>query len=98
MNDRFGHEKGDEILKKFSNLIIENIRKEDLFIRLGGDEFALIVNLDDPKSFVERLRKLSINVINLDFSYGIVKFSKFSESYRLADKLLYDMKSRNKNK
>lgn len=98
MNDRFGHEKGDEILKKFSNLIIENIRKEDLFIRLGGDEFALIVNLDDPKSFVERLRKLSINVINLDFSYGIVKFSKFSKSYRLADKLLYDMKSRNKNK
>ncbi|MDK2838701.1 MAG: hypothetical protein PWQ83_236 [Thermosipho sp. (in: thermotogales)] len=98
LNDRFGHEKGDEILKKFSNLIIENIRKEDLFIRLGGDEFALIVNLDDPKSFVERLRKLSINVINLDFSYGIVKFSKFSKSYRLADKLLYDMKSRNKNK
>ncbi|MBB6062723.1 diguanylate cyclase (GGDEF)-like protein [Thermosipho japonicus] len=98
LNDKFGHDKGDKVLVEFSKLIRENIREEDLFIRLGGDEFALIVNLDDPESFVERLRKLLIKIINLDFSYGIVKFSNFSESYRLADKLLYDMKSRNKNK
>ena len=43
INDSFGHDVGDVVLKKVTKLFKERIRKEDTLARLGGDEFALIM-------------------------------------------------------
>jgi diguanylate cyclase len=43
INDTFGHLKGDEILKYFANILIENSRTSDILCRWGGDEFAVIL-------------------------------------------------------
>ena len=43
VNDTYGHAIGDAVLKAFSQLCRDNIRKEDLLARLGGEEFAILL-------------------------------------------------------
>lgn len=42
VNDQFGHQEGDQLLKKVVQIIKKNIRKSDTFCRMGGDEFLII--------------------------------------------------------
>ncbi len=48
VNDQFGHDAGDEVLKETARRINGCLRETDIFARLGGDEFALV--LDDMKA------------------------------------------------
>ncbi|MDD5438994.1 MAG: diguanylate cyclase [Candidatus Omnitrophica bacterium] len=59
-NDRFGHPKGDEILKMVASAITDNIRQIDIAARYGGDEFAVILPQTDEKAayiIAQRLQK-----------------------------------------
>jgi len=61
INDSYGHDAGDEVLRFLSKTLIDNARPFDLYGRWGGEEFiALIRNLDADNllSFGERLRML----------------------------------------
>ena len=49
VNDTFGHEAGDEVLKVAARRIIQEVRPSDVVIRLGGDEFIIL--LDDVEDF-----------------------------------------------
>lgn len=59
VNDRFGHDVGDEVLLAFSNLMKNSMRTVDLVARLGGEEFIIampMVKLDGAVTIAERLR------------------------------------------
>ena len=43
INDTFGHDAGDKVLKLFSKIIVGRVRKVDMFARLGGEEFVLVM-------------------------------------------------------
>jgi diguanylate cyclase (GGDEF)-like protein/PAS domain S-box-containing protein len=43
VNDRFGHEMGDELLKQFANRLINNVRGNSVISRIGGDEFLILI-------------------------------------------------------
>lgn len=43
INDTFGHQKGDEVLREMSHLLSKRIRSTDILCRLGGDEFAILL-------------------------------------------------------
>jgi diguanylate cyclase (GGDEF)-like protein len=59
INDRFGHPAGDEILKLFSTVMVNNLRISDLSGRIGGEEFAALLAcpLDEGVLVAERVRE-----------------------------------------
>ncbi|MGH6780419.1 MAG: diguanylate cyclase [Bradyrhizobium sp.] len=59
INDRFGHPAGDEILKLFATIVINNLRISDLSGRIGGEEFAALLPcpLDEGVLAAERVRE-----------------------------------------
>lgn len=58
-NDNYGHQVGDFILKEFSKILKDNIRKYDTVARYGGEEFTVILpdtSIDDAIAVAEKLR------------------------------------------
>jgi two-component system cell cycle response regulator len=59
INDTFGHDVGDEVLREFAVRLATNVRAIDLACRLGGEEFVIVMpdtGLMDAKRIAERLR------------------------------------------
>ena len=60
VNDTYGHDAGDTVLKNFSEILKSNTRQSDMCARLGGEEFLVIITHADKegvKTVVERIRK-----------------------------------------
>ena len=82
INDSFGHETGDLVLKKTAEVVQKNIRNSDIFARWGGDEFIILVpgtTSNEAVILAEKLRVLisSINVADcpqLTGSFGIAEY------------------------
>lgn len=59
INDDFGHEAGDRVLRKIGRALQENFRREDYICRIGGDEFAVLVQNADESLNDLILKKVS---------------------------------------
>ncbi len=60
INDAFGHQIGDEILKMFAKLLSSNVKGRDTVARFGGEEFAIILpetKLKDAQTLTENIRR-----------------------------------------
>lgn len=101
INDIYGHEIGDQILRAFSDNFVERIRTTDRFGRWGGDEFVLLCPNTDHcgadalvSDLVDQVQaELGDIVSGTSFSYGVGEYQDTDESYsdivRRADKRLY---------
>jgi diguanylate cyclase (GGDEF)-like protein len=109
INDSYGHQVGDLVLKEFSLLIQNNIRGNDLFARWGGEEFLLLLentNVENAMLKVERLRVLIethpfSQIESLTASFGVAKKEESDDIHSLlyrADKALYEAKDAGKNR
>jgi diguanylate cyclase (GGDEF)-like protein len=58
INDTYGHNSGDAVLRQIASLIADNIRASDLFGRYGGEEFMLILPETAPEEAVQLAEKL----------------------------------------
>ena len=106
-NDTYGHQCGDEILKKFSTLLKEVFRQSDCLGRFGGDEFVVFIEGNLTREGVERKAKQlvdaarSIEVENTDFhitiSLGVAMYPENGANYdylfNAADRALYQVKT-----
>jgi len=106
VNDIYGHQKGDEILKNVAKLIRDSFRDYDTFVRYGGDEFIVIIEIKEkdclPKISIllEKLNeriKTQFKQYNLSISFGIALSSEADDILKLieiADMRMYEMKKK----
>ena len=70
INDTFGHETGDLILKELAAAAKENLRTTDFFARYGGEEFMVITHETPLKTAKELAERLRLKVQGHDFKIG----------------------------
>ena len=108
VNDNFGHDVGDDVLKKAAESLKKTVRECDIIARLGGDEFVVVLtNLSDFNSISPIADKivLSLNqtvsdetqTLTVTPSIGISVFSEACDDYEKlltrADKAMYAAKT-----
>ena len=108
VNDTYGHQVGDDVLREFATLIQKNIRGDDVFARWGGEEFLLLLqhtNIDNAMKKIESLRDVVsthtfIHIGHMSSSFGVAKKEEVDDMHSLlqrADKALYEAKDAGKN-
>jgi diguanylate cyclase (GGDEF)-like protein len=112
VNDRFGHDVGDLVLRAFAGVIRENVRDVDLPARYGGEEFTVLLPATDAeggRQLAERLRRaaeeLTIDVgseatVSVRSSFGVASFPAEPSAaalMRAGDRALYRAKAAGKN-
>ena len=108
INDLFGHQIGDTVLKKISEVVLKNIRKTDIFSRWGGDEFFIILPGIDSQNALNGIDKIRVLISEHEFfeslhvtcSFGVAQYI-FDETvdslFKRADQALYTSKSAGRN-
>jgi diguanylate cyclase (GGDEF)-like protein len=112
INDYFGHDTGDEVLRALSDTLKSSFSNSDIIARFGGDEFAVFLCNDQVNKeqimqktgdFYQALsHRISSQKTLPDFSVSIGiayknSYTDFSKLYKDADKALYQAKKRGKN-
>jgi len=106
INDNYGHDVGDYILRKVTDVLKNSLRESDLIIRVGGDEFVLGLpnaeEVDVHKIFQRILNQLqNVKVdgnVRIDLSYGVSEYKDYQKDISLeslikeADNKMYEMK------
>lgn len=103
VNDAFGHEAGDKLLKRVAQMLREVCRQEDIIARIGGDEFAVIlpsVGEDELTEIVarmkERCRKEAADPIQVSIALGAATKEYEDQDIKAVFKLAEDRMYQNK--
>ena len=108
INDRFGHQTGDKLLKIVAQTMQKHIRQIDTAARLGGDEFALLLpetNYENGRVVLNRLQKSIMDAIAayspVSLSIGALTFidlpDTVDKTINNVDSLMYKVKKDGKN-
>ncbi|MBY7767075.1 GGDEF domain-containing protein [Vibrio fluvialis] len=108
VNDQFGHQVGDQLLKRMVSELQQRIRSTDMLFRLGGEEFAILLPMQDIESackLAESLRSQMelLQVGNLPaftISIGVTSYHDMDSEasiFRRADMALYRAKAQGRN-
>jgi len=113
VNDEFGHDQGDRVLRNFGSLLMKNTRVSDVVCRYGGEEFIILfINLDIEHALLranqlrEAFREMCLKDTKLKkeltISVGLSSYPKHGESklslIRKADEAMYVAKNSGRNR
>jgi len=111
VNDTFGHDEGDRILKTVSQLLLGNLRKQDILIRWGGEEFLVALpetNLEGGKIVAEKIRSAMEAVdwnlpdgrpVTLSLGLTVKQNGyEWDQVIKWADEALYEAKNSGRNR
>ena len=104
INDTYGHQIGDEILKHFVNTIKNSVRKSDVLVRYGGEEFLIFMPNTSKKEAAIVIYKIKKALkpykdIKYTFSAGIAdEGESLAEMIKIADERLYKSKEDGRDK
>jgi len=112
VNDTYGHDAGDYVLKTVSEMMRTNLRQQDVISRWGGEEFLIMLpqtDLDKAVAVAEKLREAVKTAVmsfagehfSITMTFGVSRFDKGSgieHSIKKADDALYTGKQTGRNK
>lgn len=113
INDKFGHQQGNVILKKIAEILLQNTPPQTIISRYGGEEFILILPETERKEAIkiaenlkdivaDHLFNLKGNLVNITMSFGISNFPEDSinsvDLIEKADLALYQAKKEGRNR
>ena len=111
VNDQYGHDAGDFILKEISRILLSSVRKQDTVCRWGGEEFLFLLpetNVDGASVIAEKIRKKIAEHpfvykglrISVTMTFGVSVYNKLmniDNCIKQADLALYKGKKQGKN-
>lgn len=112
INDEYGHQAGDYVMKEMAKSIQSDLRDTDKVARIGGDEFAIICKNSDSECMNEIAERIRSKIENTCFAYASYKIfitvsigcissdissDTFEELHRKVDLALYESKDNGKN-
>jgi len=109
INDKYGHQIGDQVLIELSYLLEQTIRACDTVSRWGGEEFLILISVkscDDSYLLAEKIRQAIFNHVftesklKVTISVGVTALKStqsFEQTFCCVDRALYDAKKRGKN-
>lgn len=109
VNDTYGHDVGDQVLKTCVEIVQRNIRGADIFARWGGEEFMILTpetEIRAAENLAEKLRaEIAVNVFgvagNITASFGVTQFETQDDAASLTKKVddaLYRAKAGGRNR
>jgi diguanylate cyclase (GGDEF)-like protein len=109
VNDTFGHETGDAVLRESAYEMRKCLRSFELFYRLGGEEFLVVVpgaDLDQGRELAERMRETVERIkpagVAITVSLGVAVAAgnqlDFEQLFNAADQALYEAKHAGRNR
>ncbi len=110
INDNYGHQIGDEVLKEMAKIILNNVREQDINVRWGGEEFLILLpqtNLLGASTVANKIRSsvetnvFTSNSLCITASFGVTQLLENDDESSLiarSDKFLYEAKKSGKNK
>ncbi len=110
INDRYGHNIGDKILKQTAHILHNSIREYDAVGRIGGEEFVILMPNTTTNDALILLNRVKTNLAtanimkagSVTISIGVTEVlptdMKFSSMYKRADRALYDAKKNGRNR
>jgi|GEM_PF-6791260 len=109
VNDTYGHQKGDEVIKDIASITLECIREVDTSARYGGEEFVILLpqtNCVAATHIAERIRvgieeKIILEGKRITSSFGVVEMEEnfsIEDLIKKADDALYEAKDAGRNR
>ena len=111
LNDTYGHDCGDVVLKTFAKILDKSTRDEDIVARYGGEEFVAIINFNLNRELLQYLKRVKQivtsnnfiykkNKLKITFSAGVAirsNHSSYENTIQKSDMLLYESKENGRN-
>lgn len=112
VNDTYGHDAGDEVIKLIATLLMKSVRIGDYVVRMGGEEFLMLLKNVETAQYITRVNELRTSIeehkivydnqeIKVTASFGLVdtNYTNSLDQLRiLSDKALYYSKETGRNK
>lgn len=111
INDSYGHDMGDKVLRIVANRLVMAARREDLVARFGGDEFAMLISYNSVDQIkyvsnkvvksIDEVMIIEENEYNIGVSLGVAIYPDHARTvddlYKVSDNAMYKVKYSTKN-
>ena len=113
VNDTFGHEAGDKVLKTLAENLVKSVRASDMVVRYGGEEFLIVLQdtgVETAMAVADKIRckveetkiQLPGTMLQKTISIGVAEFPADSDTFwqvvKFADVALYEAKKQGRNR